>query len=279
MPVYVVGLSITLAAIWALGSYFGQAWPFSFLQIWPHYLPGLHDLLGGPAIDGIIWTLNIEMRFYVICALGIVLFQRRTAWVLALPVLVFATALVLWDALQRNVGWFDQNTVIWYRIGVQLVLTAQFMVYMFIGTALHMAYRRWISVHWAGLAMLALLAMALVLLVVGPDKAGLALAPAYLAALAFFLIAYRFPAVFRANRLVNFFADISYPLYVVHGVSGYAVMRLMLERGAHPVLAVLVASAMAIMVAWLLHLAIERPSQALARSLGARRPSRPALPA
>ncbi len=54
----------------------------------------------------------------------------------------------------------------------------------------------------------------------GPDAASFGLVLNYGAALITFVFAYAYPRFFRANPVFNFLADISYPLYVVHGVAG-----------------------------------------------------------
>jgi len=63
---------------------------------------------------------------------------------------------------------------------------------------------------------------------------------------------------------------ISYPLYIVHPLLGYVVMRLLMAAGAPYVAALLVAVALVVAVAVVLHRYVEAPSIAFARRLAAR---------
>ncbi len=71
----------------------------------------------------------------------------------------------------------------------------------------------------------------------------------------------------RPSRLLAGLADISYPLYVVHGVAGYAVIRVLLDRGVPAVAAVLLALMAALAVARMLHVTVERSTQRLGRRM------------
>lgn len=244
---------------------FGREWGLPFGRIASHYVPGLRDVLNIATIDGIIWTLDIEMKFYLICASGIFLFRRSSLWVGALPIGIFIAAALGWSLLQANASAFDLNTVHWYQSGVRLILASQFIVYMFIGVVFHYLHRQLINVTTATIAITILALMFLALLRYGPDKAGSVLLPAYTAGFVVFTFAYRAPQFFRSNRVVKFFADISYPLYVVHGIFGYVLMRILLEFGT-PVLVVLPAAiAFALGLAWLLHITIEKPSLSITK--------------
>jgi peptidoglycan/LPS O-acetylase OafA/YrhL len=86
------------------------------------------------------------------------------------------------------------------------------------------------------------------------------------------------------NRVLAALSAISYPLYLVHSVTGYIVLQFMrLGLGASYITAVAAAIAASLVLATLLHFAIERPSMALGRRLssivGAGSPSLPLAPA
>jgi peptidoglycan/LPS O-acetylase OafA/YrhL len=65
-------------------------------------------------------------------------------------------------------------------------------------------------------------------------------------------------------------ADVSYPLYVLHAVPGYAIMRLALSHGFAPWACVSMAWAWALTAAAVVHVWIERPTHAWGRALAAR---------
>jgi hypothetical protein len=53
----------------------------------------------------------------------------------------------------------------------------------------------------------------------------------YVVAVASFALTMQFSAIVRSIPTINFWADISYPLYVVHGVTGYVVIEVMIPFG------------------------------------------------
>jgi peptidoglycan/LPS O-acetylase OafA/YrhL len=65
-------------------------------------------------------------------------------------------------------------------------------------------------------------------------------------------------------------ADISYPLYVVHGILGYSIIAASLQAGLAAGLSIVLAITGVVALAALLHVAVERPSQALGKSLAKR---------
>src|SRR6185503_7942982 len=66
-------------------------------------------------------------------------------------------------------------------------------------------------------------------------------------------------------RPLIFLGKISYPLYLVHQYVGYVVMRGLYAQGLSPGAAIALATAVAIVAATALHLAVERPSLELLR--------------
>src|SRR5581483_12200850 len=66
-------------------------------------------------------------------------------------------------------------------------------------------------------------------------------------------------ARFRPHRLLDAMAAISYPLYVVHALIGYVVIRIGIDLGLGYAASFLIAFALAIVMATALHLLVERP--------------------
>ena len=62
-------------------------------------------------------------------------------------------------------------------------------------------------------------------------------------------------------RLLIVLGEIAYPIYVVHFVSGFAIIRALEANGVSPLMAILVASAAAIGLGKLFNLAFERPAE------------------
>jgi peptidoglycan/LPS O-acetylase OafA/YrhL len=77
VPTYVVCFTVTLLAIALAGAHYGRPFPFSAGEAAIHYVPGARLLAGTRFIDPVIWTLEIEVVFYVICAAAAPLLRRR----------------------------------------------------------------------------------------------------------------------------------------------------------------------------------------------------------
>lgn len=93
----------------------------------------------------------------------------------------------------------------------------------------------------------------------------------YATALGIFSLFYFFRFKIKTNRLLDFFADISYPLYVIHPVVGYVTMRIFLEK--YPVngyYAILLAFSLSVTLAYLIHIFVENHSNKLGKKLAKR---------
>jgi len=246
------------------------AWSIEPTQIALH-IPGLRDLVGIQSLDGIIWTLDIEIKFYVVCALGAPLFRRLSLRLLWLSAIVGMCSVLLWCAMLA----IGQGNVTAETLAVDLA----YMLFMFIGTTFYMLHSRKLQPMPAASIIVALLSLHTLLLL--PETGQALYNVNYAIALAVFAFAYAMRGRFGANRVTDFFAAISYPLYAVHAVMGWAILRVLTEMGMPPWAAVAIAAGAAIFVSSLLHRWIEMPAQAIGRVVTWRlpRPERSSDPA
>ena len=79
-------------------------------------------------------------------------------------------------------------------------------------------------------------------------------------------------SAWRGNRGVDFFAEVSYPLYVVHVVLGYTILSALTSLGVWPLASIVIAFSAVLATAYLLHVAVEMPThrrgQRWARKIG-----------
>lgn len=251
LPTYAVGFLICLMAIRYNVEQNGAAWPFSTTTVLVHFIPGLRDILGTKGIDGIIWTLEIEVKFYLICALVAPLFAQRSAWVFAVPLLLAAAIILIAKT------WMPGLDVLLGR----MMFAAQFMIFMFAGAAFYYGYSGAIPERHATLLAAILVTLFLSTWYAYPVGIPFLLSVNYVAAFFLFWIAYKFPSVTPKNTVTDFFADISYPLYVVHGVAGYTLLAVLLGRGIPASIALAVTTAMAIALSYVIHLLVEKPTR------------------
>ena len=220
------------AALWQLG------FPYGWRTVLANLLL-IHQITGDPAIDLVNWTLCIELEFYLLMALLYSLVQRAP-----LPTILLAALLLA--ALRRQ--------------------DASDLLVMLIGTLFQLRLRRRI-----GRAALLCCAAALAGLFASQVRPA-ALCYNYGYALLLFALLFGLRRFDRPRWLPDALAAISYPLYLVHFIAGFSVLKLLtLGRGSWPRLpyegALIVAFLTAVCVATILHFAIELPTLALGRRL------------
>ncbi|WP_439112242.1 acyltransferase family protein [Hydrogenophaga sp.] len=266
MPTYFIGFTVTLSAILISSEYFSREWPYSAKEILIHYIPGIRDIAWSRGIDGVVWTLEIEMKFYLVCAMLIVWFRQQSLKVFFAPAALFAFALYLnW----KIPVWSKTNTSAW-QLAMTYLTVSQYIIYMFIGVMFHYLKRGMIDANKAWLGICGLFAMFCIHWWAGPYSENLGVAWSYAFALLAFAFSYSFPNIFKSNRMFDFLADVSYPLYVIHGVAGYVALRIMLDMGIKAWISLLIVTASCLLVSWLLHILIESPSQKFAKKISAK---------
>jgi peptidoglycan/LPS O-acetylase OafA/YrhL len=70
IPAYMACFAVTVGAIFASGALYDRPFPYDAQAVAFHAIPGLRMVMGSPAIDPVIWTLEIEVLFYAVCALA-----------------------------------------------------------------------------------------------------------------------------------------------------------------------------------------------------------------
>jgi peptidoglycan/LPS O-acetylase OafA/YrhL len=267
-PTYAVGLASTIAWLGLLAWAFGRPFPLRWADVATHFALGARDLTGTPSIDGVVWTLEVEVRFYLMCLLMAPAFRRGRAWAVAGPLAGIAAVVVI---AHRWGGLVDSQSLTWARARGVIGLDGTMIAFMLVGAACHLGVRGTTGKRTA--AALAAVAFGVFLGLASLDSVAGAFTPtavSYGAAVIVFVAAMTARDRIAGRGILSALADISYPLYVLHAVPGYAIMRLALSRGFAPWACVLMAWAWAIAAAAVVHLWIERPTHAWGRALAAR---------
>ncbi|WP_426954504.1 acyltransferase family protein [Muricoccus radiodurans] len=264
LPTYWAGFALQVAVLLVAQHLLSGHFPRSAAEVVLNLLPGPQLLANLPSLDGIVWTLNIEVLFYLAAALVAPLILRRSPHVLWVPL----GAALLGGALSVHTGWITAAPPVLVRALSGLALAAPMLVYMFIGTVLHLAED---DPRWRRAALFlvpVMLAVFAAMMRWWPHGSLFAQAWAYLVVAALFVAAFALRARIPAWRLPTWLASISYPLYVVHGVSGYALMSVAWSLGWPPLACFALAIAYSLGAAVLLHLLVEEPTRRLSARLG-----------
>lgn len=260
-PTYMAAFVLTLLVLAFSAYYWGLPFSHPPLTLLTNVLL-VNNLFGIPSIDPINWTLSIEIKFYLTAALlgGYLLRPSFVYMAGFLCTLLAATALL---------AQHSAPPALW----VALATEWNYLMFMLIGVPFYQ--------HITGLIGLpALVGRSLLMLAafswnwtMGPERGMFAIINVYYYyAFVVFALAYFARSLFRPVKLLDFFADISYPLYVVHSLIGFAALKLLMHAGMPFGVAVVLVLALVTGLAYLLHRHVETASNALGKRL-ARQPA------
>jgi peptidoglycan/LPS O-acetylase OafA/YrhL len=258
-PTYWLALLIEWGTIYGFSRYWGK--PIAFdRQTFLYNILLIHTSIGALGVDLVNWTLTIEIKFYLLMAVLRPLIVRKVVW----PLLLYPIGALALNILQaRGV----------IHLPVLLISESMYVVFMLPGTLFHYHFCRALSTRRLVLGCGAILAMAAACWKFGPLADQFPLKTLnYFYGFGVFAMSYAARGWFRRAWLLDFFADISFPLYLVHSLVGYSVMSyLILARRVPYAIAAPAAFGVAVLIAWILHISIERASIAAGRRLAAAR--------
>jgi len=241
-PTYAVGFLFTVAALALASRVYGKPFPYSPTELLLHIVPGPRLLFGSRWVDYVIWTLEIEVCFYLLCAIIAPWLRAGSMLVFAIPLALSAASLFLLTGIYATY--------------------AQALAFMLIGTAFNFHLRKHLDTP-------ALFGVVAVLCIVSVGAMawtqGQIIMGSYATAVGVFTVAYLARNLIPNLWVLRSLAAVSYPLYVVHGIMGYVAMRIKLDHSIPPNVAVLVAFIVALAVSYALHIAIEVPTQRLGK--------------
>jgi peptidoglycan/LPS O-acetylase OafA/YrhL len=269
-PTYVVGLTIGVGTISFNALLLGVAFPHRLVEVLAHYLvlPRWPTLT--KPIDGILWTLEVEIFFYTVCALLIVQLRRREITVLVIGILAIPAAFLISAATPRLLLLGSNAFALAHWISSMLLFTC----FMLIGTTFNYHYRVRFGAWQLTLTSAGLFGIFVIAWWLGPfGQQGWSGPVSFLIALILFVGAYLVEPALTGprgwlRRGIARLADISYPLYAVHGILGYSILAHSTRAGITPWLSLALAVAVVAAVAWLIHLAVELPSRTHGKELG-----------
>lgn len=271
-PTFIVGLTITIMCVAINATFAEMPFPYRTWEVLSHYLVIPRWPTLARPIDGIIWTLEIEIFFYGFC---IVFFSSLR---ICDPKIFFITLLSIpvaslagsWGPLTISINIWLFSIIHW---GSSMLT---FLPFLLVGTSFSYFYQNNIGLRTlAGLhAMLmsVFIASWCLGLIAGNDYSG---PVSYLIAYAVFAMGFIYRE--RISRLCkiakipfSMLADISYPLYVIHGVLGYSILAHLTASGFDRGAALLATISAAFASATLIHLFVEMPTQRFGKELAVR---------
>ncbi|MHA7847593.1 acyltransferase family protein [Serratia sp. D1N4] len=247
-PVYIVGFSITMLSLYGLSFYASVPFKFSLGDIVAHFGVITRGPLNVTRIDGISWTLEVEIYFYlVMCVFGMRIINFDAKKYIATSLVIAGISAVVF----KTQG---------YLIGVQ---TASSLL-LLLGTSYYSLINQKISIKESLIIQTTVVTLILLLWFGVANYAEYIIqwAVGYILSITVFYICFVLRDKIKENPILSHFSNISYPLYVVHALFGYTIMYILVDSGLGPYSAIATATFCAYIAALLIHLFVEKPSMA-----------------
>jgi peptidoglycan/LPS O-acetylase OafA/YrhL len=235
-PVYFLAVAIDVAAILLSSHAWQLPAPLTSRQVLLNALL-IQNLDWLPSIDMVNWTLAIEMKFYLAVALLFAPIRARRVW----PLLALAVVVVpaCWLLVKQRIG---DGSPFYPALSMSAVDCA-YLPFMVIGTAFKFHLEKALSTRGLVLTGAALAGLSLAAFSCQFKQPADALPTAlnYLYALILFATAYGWREKFRPLAALDGLAAISYPLYAVHAILGYVLLKTLtlgMGLGFYPALAI-----------------------------------------
>lgn len=226
--------------------YVAKDFPFTLDQILRNLLL-IHTATGVPSIDFVNDTLAIEIKFYILCALLAPWIRAGKAWLtLAVPAIAMALAFLVFPYVDQP--FLKHMAVELNKVG-----------FMFIGMLFYFHFAGRISGARLSVTTAIIAGMFLLSWTQVEQQTWIYAPINYIHAIGIFSLCYLARQYFRPIRIVDWFAAISYPLYLVHSVVGYLLMNhLRTDLGFGRLEALAASTAGVLLTAWALHMTVER---------------------
>jgi peptidoglycan/LPS O-acetylase OafA/YrhL len=275
-PTYWVALGAGILAILLSGAYWSRPVPYGALDYFVNFFL-ITDFFGRIDIPSVMWTLTIEIKFYLLAPLFHWLLRRNMVW--GLPAWSAIVLLLYWLAVGSC---SDAVPACWgHRGPISRVAWEPMMIgYMLIGSMFYAHYRGLVAAPVAALGVAAIFGLFAASWPLSPFAMhGNSYILAYFWGVLIFGSCYLLRSRIRLTPALKFLADISYPLYIVHPLVGYTLMRMMIAWNIPYPAALACALATVVLFAWLIHVFVEAPAMALGKTWAKRLSARKTRPA
>lgn len=266
-PTFAVTLIINLIFLISLAYYTTGQFPYT----WPQLLSVItltRDIFGYPFMDGVIWTLEIEWKFCLFVALVAPLIKRiEFKTLLMWQNLVFGVALIIYLFLRNNE---IESLPLLRSVSQSIATNLRFFTFMLIGSLFYLIQEHKIEKKQGQKLILFLTCLFfLQCFWMLSEKGFWRYLTSYLPSLLVFAFVWshqRPPSTTLFHRVIDFITQISYPLYLVHAMSGYVIMYAFHNQGLNLFIGMGCGVIFSLCSATLLHYFIETPSHNKAKS-------------
>lgn len=255
-PTYAIGFMVSIAALEIASMYSGVPTSFTAGHLLAH-VSLFRDWTGYSAIDGVVWTLEVEAKFYLFMLVFWTSIAKQRLW----PMAVLCIAMVA--ASRYGPGVSSPDTLF-----LSVLFPIKYLFFMCIGIVFNYHCRSTISTE--KLFAVSTLMLGTFAYVCAKEKWADIVLIAYISSFVLFTVMYLFARNWTGGPVLTFLADISFPLYACHAAMGYVGIRLLVGWGMPSVLALIVTTSVAITLSWLIHVLVENPSHRMGKRIASR---------
>ncbi|MFZ6720087.1 acyltransferase family protein [Undibacterium sp. Ji49W] len=268
-PTYWISLCVGLLFVYGSSQFWGQALYWNAKLLVTNMLL-INDLFLLPSVDLVNWTLAVELKFYLVVAcLSPAIRQGKV-----LPLFIFSASILI-------LNWCLNSTLCAVAptdfVSVFRMLASEFVYvqFMLVGLFFYYAYQQKISnKKFILYVFLQLTLFSLTWLNSSIRDQFPVVTLIYLYGFALFSLAYFFRKKFRQSTVINLLADISFPLYLVHSLAGYVMIKILMSYGCSFYVSVFLAASVVGIIAYAIHRCVEMPTNSVGKTISKFRTSR-----
>lgn len=253
-PSYIIALFITLTWIY----FFTKSQGNTAIWYWEHLLASfflIRDVFNYPLIDGIVWTLELEMKFYLICFIFLPWLINKPRYFLTTIFFIWIFSFLLYLLCEYFSISFMKN------ISYILTKSSKFFCFMTIGILISYLYQNKLSLTKIIVFLALMLFCFLIHTVFLNIKIEYAITDiiSYISGLFIFIICYLCQNIFKKNMIISYFSETSYSLYLIHCVPSFIIIFYLIHHGYSVLLSISLAFIYSFIFAFVFYKFIEKP--------------------
>lgn len=216
----------------------------------------LIDWLWLPGVDGISWTLQVQLKMYVFLFVLYKLKMFKSPKRIAAVAIICAICMAILSPLATL---YATVSVQGYAICYVFMMGIMYCIYSLIGAIFCQIYlKQW--ENKTAYYVIATCALSFWFSIYTSKLFDFTVIFSYLVIIVLFAVVYDLRQYCKIGSILSFVEKISFSLYVIHGVNGYYLLSVLDRVGVHPVMAVILTCFVAVILAWILYKTIENPS-------------------
>ncbi len=254
-PTYIMGFSITMLSIYAYVRYQGGVFPYTMKEYLAH-ITLFRNWLWSPYIDNGVWTLEINVDFYILIFLLYFIFRKKERKPVVGTAIVLGILQIILYFIASN--HLDFGSALW-RILNTFTSTCPYIIYHLIGVVIGDHYNHKISTAGACGSIAVLIGVFFTTHYFSFDT--IMYINSYSYSILIFLFFYVSREQIFQNGVIDFISKISYPLYIVHGVPGYILLTVLYyHHQIDPYVSSIIAIATGVLIAYVINITVESHS-------------------